>query len=184
MEMGYLTMLHSLNLSHNHLTGSIPESFQNLMSLESLDLSFNHLSGVIPSQLVQLNMLSTFQVAYNNLSGIIPSNRQFSTFNESNFEGNPYLCGPVVGRSCSNGTSQTHRITDDEVDKERVIDNPVIYYSFIAASYAIGFWGVIAVLAFKYNWRVKFFLVADDLIYACGTGISSLARCIRKCIGK
>ncbi|KAK1263720.1 hypothetical protein QJS04_geneDACA009441 [Acorus gramineus] len=184
MEMGYLRTLHSLNLSHNNLTGSIPESFQNLMSLESLDLSFNHLSSEIPPQLAQLNTLSTFRVAYNNLSGIIPSNGQFSTFNASDFEGNPNLCGLVVGRSCSNGTSETHRITNDEVDKQRVIDSPVIYYSFIAASHAIGFWGVIAVLAFKYNWRVKLFLAADDLIYACGTGISILAGCIRKCIRK
>ncbi|KAK1263146.1 hypothetical protein QJS04_geneDACA009439 [Acorus gramineus] len=184
MEMGYLRTLHSLNLSHNNLTGSIPESFQNLMSLESLDLSFNHLSSEIPPQLAQLNALSTFRVAYNNLSGIIPLNGQFSTFNASDFEGNPNLCGPLVERSCSSGTSQTHRITNDEVDKPRVIDSPVIYYSFIAASYAIGFWGVIVVLAFKENWRVKFFLATDDLIYACESGISGLARCIRKCVGK
>ncbi|KAK1287166.1 hypothetical protein QJS10_CPB19g01215 [Acorus calamus] len=184
IELGYLTTLHSLNLSHNYLTGSIPESFQNLMSLESLDLSFNNLSSEIPPQLAQMNALSTFRVAYNNLSGIIPLNGQFSTFNASDFEGNPNLCGPMVGRNCSRGTSQMHRFTDDEANKPRVIDNPVIYYSFIAAWYAIGFWGVIAVLAFKENWRVKFFLAADDLIYACESGISSLARCIRKCIGK
>ncbi|KAK1314021.1 hypothetical protein QJS10_CPA06g01951 [Acorus calamus] len=165
--MGYLTALHSLNLSHNHLIGSIPRSFQNLTSIESLDLSFNNLSSEIPPQLAQLNALSTFRVAYNNLSGIIPSNGQLSTFNVSDFEGNPNLCGPLVGRSCSSGTSQAHRITNDKVDKPRVIDSPVIYCSFIAASYAIGFWGVIAVLAFKENWRVKFFLAADDLIYAC-----------------
>ncbi|KAK1287164.1 hypothetical protein QJS10_CPB19g01213 [Acorus calamus] len=65
---------------------------------------------VIPSQLVQLNKLSTFRVAYNDLTGIIPSSGQFSTFNESNFEGNPNLCGPMVGRNCSSETSQTHRI--------------------------------------------------------------------------
>ncbi|KAK1287162.1 Protein STRUBBELIG-RECEPTOR FAMILY 7 [Acorus calamus] len=179
-----ITSLQILDLSSNMIkkfpSGSNPESFQNLMSLESLDLSFNPLSSEIPPQLVQLNALSTFRVAYNNLSGIIPSSGQFSTFNESNFEGNPNFCGPMVGRNCSSETSQTHRITDDEGNKPRVIDSPVIYYSFIAASHAIGFWGVIAVLAFKYNWRVKFFLAADDLIYACGIGISSLARCIRK----
>ncbi|KAK1288410.1 hypothetical protein QJS10_CPB19g01209 [Acorus calamus] len=59
----------------------------------------------------------------------------------------------MVGRNCSSGTLQTHRFTDDEANKPRVIDSPVIYYSFIAASYAIGFWGVIAVLALKENWR-------------------------------
>ncbi|KAK1314024.1 hypothetical protein QJS10_CPA06g01954 [Acorus calamus] len=151
------TSLQLLDLSSNMIkefpSGSIPESFQNLTSLESLDLSFNNLSSEIPPQLAQLNALSTFRVAYNNLSGIIPSNRQFSTFNASDFEGNPNLCGLLVGRSCSNGTSETHRITDDEVDKQRVIDSPVIYYSFIGASHAIGFWGVIAVIVFKYNWR-------------------------------
>ncbi|KAK1288699.1 hypothetical protein QJS10_CPB19g01278 [Acorus calamus] len=160
----------------------------NLMIKESLDLSNNYLSGEIPSQLVKLHSLSVFRVAYNNLSGIIPYNDQFSTFNESSFEGNPGLCGVLIGKNCSSkyGTSQTYHDSSngDHEDTSKAIDNEVIFYSFIAASFAIGFWGVIAVLAFNKNGRIKFFMAADDFLYACMDVILGLIKRVKKCISK
>ncbi|KAE8657919.1 hypothetical protein F3Y22_tig00116976pilonHSYRG00113 [Hibiscus syriacus] len=47
-EIGNLSELHSLTLSHNNLTGFIPTSFSKLKQIESLDLSYNNLSGIIP----------------------------------------------------------------------------------------------------------------------------------------
>ncbi|KAK1288331.1 hypothetical protein QJS10_CPB19g01280 [Acorus calamus] len=185
-QMGNLCALHSLNLSNNHLTGPIPDSFQNLENIESLDLSNNHLSGEIPSQLVQLHSLSVFRVSYNNLSGIIPYKDQFCTFNKSSFEGNPDLSEELIEKNCwsMHVTSQTYNVSNngDHEGTSKVIDNDVIFYSFIAASFAIGFWGVIAVLAFNKNGRIKFFMAADDFLYACMDVILGLIKRIEKCI--
>ncbi|KAK2984174.1 hypothetical protein RJ640_000190, partial [Escallonia rubra] len=95
--------IHALNLSHNHLTGPIPESFSNLKQIESLDLCHNSLSGQIPPKLVELNYLSVFTVAYNNLSGRTPDRKaQFATFDEHSYEGNSLLCGVPLERRCIN----------------------------------------------------------------------------------
>ncbi|KAJ4830366.1 hypothetical protein Tsubulata_037262, partial [Turnera subulata] len=44
-----------------------PSTFSNLEQIESLDLSHNGLSGEIPQQLTQLNFLEVFIVSYYNL---------------------------------------------------------------------------------------------------------------------
>ncbi|RVW53895.1 Phytosulfokine receptor 1 [Vitis vinifera] len=71
-EIGNLSQVHALNLSHNILTGPIPAAFSGLKSIESLDLSYNNLTGTIPEELTKLTNLAVFSVAYNNFSGKIP----------------------------------------------------------------------------------------------------------------
>ncbi|KAL4293731.1 LRR receptor-like serine/threonine-protein kinase FLS2 [Arachis ipaensis] len=92
-QLGDLSGIIALNLSHNNLNGSISESFHKLYNIEALDFSYNNLSGQIPLNLQDLHFLEVFDVSYNNLSGIAPSNAQFSTFDESSYQGNPYLIG-------------------------------------------------------------------------------------------
>ncbi|RVW24969.1 Receptor like protein 42 [Vitis vinifera] len=101
-EIGYLSGIHIINLSHNHFSGHIPETFSNLKEVESLDISYNELAGQIPPQLIELNNLTVFSVAHNNLSGKTPERKfQFITFDQSSYEGNPLLCGLPLEQSCT-----------------------------------------------------------------------------------
>jgi Leucine-rich repeat (LRR) protein len=99
-EIGQLKVLVSLNISFNNLTGPIPTSICNLTNLQVLDLSNNNLTGAIPSELENLHFLSRINVSNNNLEGPIPTGGQFSTFQNSSFDGNPKLCGLMLGRQC------------------------------------------------------------------------------------
>ncbi|KAG0520961.1 hypothetical protein BDA96_08G119900 [Sorghum bicolor] len=59
-EIGQLKSLVVLNLSFNSLSGSNPQELCNLTNLQVVDLSNNHLTCSIPSALNNLHMLSTF----------------------------------------------------------------------------------------------------------------------------
>ncbi|CAL9088904.1 unnamed protein product, partial [Musa acuminata var. zebrina] len=72
-ELTKLHGLHFLNLSKNHLRGTIPEKIGSMEQLESLDLSMNNLTGDIPSSLSSLTFLSHLNLSHNNLSGRIPT---------------------------------------------------------------------------------------------------------------
>ncbi|KAM0030797.1 putative leucine-rich repeat domain superfamily [Helianthus debilis subsp. tardiflorus] len=101
VEIGNMKSIQDLVLSNNYFSGTIPSSISNLTNLESLELSHNLLSGEIPTSLTSLNFLSSFSVAYNNLQGSVPTGRQFDTFSNQCYEGNPRLCGPPMQKSCT-----------------------------------------------------------------------------------
>ncbi|XP_077245891.1 cuscuta receptor 1-like [Tasmannia lanceolata] len=181
-QTGDLEVLHSLNFSNNLLIGYLPQSFQNLKSLESLDLSHNKLVGRIPYELSQLDSLGAFSVAYNNLSGKIPFDKHLTTFGKDSYEGNPNLCGPPLERNCSlEIPSQPPR---DEGKNSRVLDNPVIFYSFMAMSYALGFWGFIGFLILNKNGRHKYFRAMDAYIDRSIEKLSEFRSYLKNCCFK
>ncbi|MED6106704.1 hypothetical protein PIB30_007027 [Stylosanthes scabra] len=147
-ELGVLSSLHTLNLSHNHLTGSIPESFHNLHSIESLDLSSNNLSGEIPPDLQDIYSLEIFNVSYNNLSGIAPEGNQFANFDDSNYEGNPFLHWTNSNRRIPPSPTPLEKGKKDDC----FIDLASFYWTF-SASYVTVLLALVTILWINPYWR-------------------------------
>ncbi|XP_060192719.1 protein STRUBBELIG-RECEPTOR FAMILY 1-like isoform X3 [Lycium barbarum] len=64
--------LKTLFLAGNQLTGSIPDTISLLGQLSDLSLSNNHLNGVIPDAFLQLKTLINMDLSGNSLSGQLP----------------------------------------------------------------------------------------------------------------
>ncbi|KAJ9163026.1 hypothetical protein P3X46_022748 [Hevea brasiliensis] len=168
-EIGALSGIQVLNLSHNNLTGPIPPTFSNLSEIESLDLSYNNLDGKIPPQLIQLTSLAVFSVANNNLSGSTPKRvAQFATFDESSYEGNPFLCGLPLSMSCSAAISPSPspRVSTVDEAESGFIDMDVFYVSFVVA-YIIILLTIAAVLWINPYWRQAWFYFIEVSFTKC-----------------
>ncbi|XP_015881812.3 receptor-like protein EIX2 [Ziziphus jujuba] len=109
IEITKLLGLVVMNLSRNHISGYIPESISELKQLSSLDLSSNEFSGVIPRSLGLLSFLGFLNLSKNNLSGRIPYSDHLSTFDAPSFAGNLGLCGTPLAVKCPG---------DDEEDSD------------------------------------------------------------------
>ena len=157
-KIGNLSGIHTLNLSYNQLTGSIPQTFSNLKEIESLDLSHNRLTGQIPPQMViELNFLTIFIVAHNNLSGKTPERKfQFATFEQSNYEGNPLLCGLPLDQSCTPISAPPAVKPPVSDNKENSSWETIFLWSF-GGSYGVAFLGIIVFLYLNSYYRELFF---------------------------
>ena len=148
-----------LNLSNNHLQGKIPVKIGAMTSLESLDLSMNRLSGVIPQGMANMSFLSSLNLSYNNLSGKIPSGTQIQGFSALSFIGNPELCGAPLTDDCG----------EDGKPKGPIPDNGWIdmkwFYLGMPWGFVVGFWTILAPLAFNRAWRHAYFRLLDDVKY-------------------
>ncbi|XP_024039491.1 LRR receptor-like serine/threonine-protein kinase GSO1 [Citrus clementina] len=164
-QIGNLTRIQTLNLSHNNLTGLIPSTFSNLKHIESLDLSYNKLNGKIPHQLVELKTLEVFSLAFNNLSGEIPEwKAQFATFNESSYEGNTFLCGLPLPICRSPATTPEASIGNERDDNLIDMDN---FFITFTTSYVIVIFGIVVVLYVNPYWRCRWFYFVEMWITSC-----------------
>ncbi|XP_050945733.1 receptor-like protein EIX1 isoform X2 [Cucumis melo] len=166
-EVIMLKGLFGLNLSHNNLVGTIPAEIGEMEVLESLDLSFNKLSGPIPRSLSKLSSLGVLVLSHNNLSGEIPREGHLSTYNEaSNFDDNPYLCGDPLPTKCVNENSSEPQLKDmNNVDEEEDKWEKWLVYIMIIVGFIVGFWGVVGSLILKKSWRYKYFKFVDETYY-------------------
>ncbi|KAK6243347.1 hypothetical protein QUC31_009756 [Theobroma cacao] len=160
-ELGNLIGLRSLNLSGNLLTGKIPENIGNLELLESLDLSVNRLNGEIPLSFSNLNFLNHLNLSYNNLSGKIPSGTQLQSFDMFSYIGN-HLCGPPVTKNC-NAHGETPNVTNGGSSEGS--DGPKVngLYVSIMLGFVMGFWGVMGPLIFIRSWRFAYYQKLEDV---------------------
>ncbi|KAF5733319.1 putative Leucine-rich repeat receptor protein kinase EXS precursor [Tripterygium wilfordii] len=107
-----LEHLTHLNLSHNHLSGPLPQGFfSSLHQLETLDLSYNNLSGVL-QPFLRSSHIKSIDVSSNYFEGVIPSSffqiaENLIRFNASNNT----FSGPIPTSMCNN-SSRSIRILD------------------------------------------------------------------------
>nr|GEU57054.1 hypothetical protein [Tanacetum cinerariifolium] len=97
----------NIDISNMGLRGPFPMGLGNCTSLTGLDLSNNHLTGTIPSNLADvLPYLVTLDLSYNNLSGPIPANigncssiniLRLNNSEDYSYANNLGLCGAPLG---------------------------------------------------------------------------------------
>ncbi|RWR78877.1 receptor-like protein 12 [Cinnamomum micranthum f. kanehirae] len=157
-EIGNLKSLIVLNMSHNEFIGPIPSSFGNLLQLESLDLSMNRLSGEIPIELAALTFLSVLNLSQNHFMGRIPQVRQFLTFANDSFQGNPGLCGPPLSRQCE---------APWQPGSESFPSGNSFDWQFLSAGlgFGVGNWMVLGPLIFSTRVRRWFFKHVDRILF-------------------
>ena len=73
-ELQYVSQLMSLDLSHNHLTGELPQddSLGHFRRLTNLRLEHNQLTGSLPGALGENQILKQLRLDHNSLKGSIP----------------------------------------------------------------------------------------------------------------
>ncbi|XP_062008629.1 receptor-like protein EIX1 isoform X1 [Rosa rugosa] len=75
LSLGNLSLLTTMVLSNNYLSGEIPHFWNNIPFLYIVDMSNNSLSGTIPRSMDSLGSLLYLILSSNNLSGELPSLR-------------------------------------------------------------------------------------------------------------
>lgn len=88
------------SLSHNNLSGPVPESISMLNKLKILKLEFNELNGEIPQSLGKLENLLAVNISYNKFTGRLPTGGIFPSLDRSALQGNIGLCSPLLTGPC------------------------------------------------------------------------------------
>ncbi|KAK3264720.1 hypothetical protein CYMTET_26558 [Cymbomonas tetramitiformis] len=72
-ELGELTVMTEMRLQHNHLTGTLPTEMGKLTAMNALQLSDIRLTGTLPTELGELTAMTEMQLQHNRLTGTLPT---------------------------------------------------------------------------------------------------------------
>ncbi|XP_038973331.1 receptor-like protein EIX1 [Phoenix dactylifera] len=150
-----------LDLSRNQLSGKIPDRIGDMHELLSLDLSNNLFSGGIPSSLSAVSFLSYLNLSNNNFSGRIPSGGQLSTFDASAYTGNRFLCGSPLTVQCEATETDVPHSNDNDDDDDAFEDN--WFYMSVGIGFAVGLLSVCLVISIR-TWSINYFRFVDWVI--------------------
>ncbi|KAM6570710.1 hypothetical protein CsatB_018695 [Cannabis sativa] len=166
-DLTNLLGLEILNLSKNHISGFIPPIISKLQQLSSLDLSNNRLSGTVPNSLSSLSFLGHLNLSNNNFSGKIPYNGHMTTFEASSFAGNQGLCGKPLDVKCPSDN-------DTDFDKEPTLKNhnddddgsflDNWFYVSVGLGFATGLLVPFFMLAMKKSWSESYFGFVETVV--------------------
>ncbi|KAL1533968.1 receptor protein kinase-like protein ZAR1 [Salvia divinorum] len=137
-EIGALSFLASLDLSHNFFSGPLPQQIATLQSLVhfdissnnfngsllhglsnlthlqgTLNLSYNSFSGEIPASFGKFPVMVSLDFRCNNLTGKIPEVGSLLNQGPTAFSGNLYLCGFPLSTPCTVPEAQNPRFFDN-----------------------------------------------------------------------
>ncbi|KAL5760413.1 hypothetical protein ACOSP7_018924 [Xanthoceras sorbifolium] len=165
-ELTKLSGLLVLNLSGNHISGIIPGNISSLHQLSSLDLSSNNLSGPIPPTLSSLSFLGYLNLSNNDFSGTIPYANHLTTFDASSFAGNQALCGPPLPVKCQDEDSDKGGSVNEDDNNGRneqeVTDK--WFYMSVGLGFAAGILLPILVLSIRKPWSNAYFSFVDIIV--------------------
>ncbi|XP_059632640.1 probably inactive leucine-rich repeat receptor-like protein kinase At5g48380 [Cornus florida] len=159
-----LSFVTSLDLSSNNFSGVIPPSLANCSYLNVLKLDHNRLTGNIPLQLGLLVRIKTFNISNNLLSGQVPIFYNATYFSSECYANNSGLCG-VPPNACQ-GPHQGHHPPD-----VRIIAGAAVGAVTIAAFVAVTIAAFVMAAkgktrTFKFNKEPK----ASTLVYSAKEG--------------
>lgn len=126
----------------------ISENISRLRQLQSVNLSQNHLSGTIPSSISSLTFLSRLNLSINNL-GRIPSGNQLQTLiDPSIYTENYDICGPPLTKQCHEEAMSQAPNTFLGGDEKEGTEHLWLHVG-ISPGFVAEFWLVCSILIFK-----------------------------------
>ncbi|RVW64018.1 Receptor-like protein 12 [Vitis vinifera] len=158
-----LGLLVGIDLSSNKFSGEIPEELTGLHGLIFLNLSNNHLQGKIPVKIGALTSLESLDLSMNRLSGVIAQGTQIQGFSPLSFIGNPKLCGAPLTDGCGEDGKPKGPVPDDDDEEDNGWIDMKWFYLGMPWGFVVGFWAILAPLAFNRAWRYAYFRFLDDM---------------------
>ncbi|KAJ8768220.1 hypothetical protein K2173_021160 [Erythroxylum novogranatense] len=120
--------LKQIDLSGNKFSGPISKSLLSLSLLVSLQLQNNNLSGPIPEFTV--SSLRAFNVSNNNLNGKIPETPLMQSFGPGSYSNNYELCGPPTSKACPSKNDTADEENTSKSSKSSKSELPIMFLLF------------------------------------------------------